>query len=473
MNAFFAVLFVIFFYIICYPFAKNLQLCGYDTKFYFVHMFKLPYDFSGKTNLVWTKRMIRLAIVYLLVLLAITLPYFILIFNFWWIALGVIIEFLLLPFIFVFTALVMHPCEAAIKKFYIKKACKVLQEFKGIKIAITGSFGKTSTKNFLAAFLKQKYKVCATPQNFNTPMGLCRTALECLKPDDEVLIIEMGARHEGDIAELMQMSQPQYGILTAIGEQHLQSFGSLEKIKKTKFELCEHMPKGGKVVFDCASEPTRELFEKFRGEKYLVGQKEGCCYIKDAKYSRRGSSFKLVIDGEEYKAKTKILGSALLSDIATAAYMAHLLGVDVKKIVETISGLSPTPHRLQLIENPFCTVIDDSYNCNLLGARQACECLKLFKGKKIVVSPGLVEQGDKQYEFNFKLGKMIACCCDEFIIMNETNKTALTKGALAGGMKKQNLHYAYSRKEQNQILKSLQEKSSVVLFENDLPDNFK
>ena len=123
MNAFFAVLFVIFFYIICYPFAKNLQLCGYDIKFYFVHMFKLPYDFSGKTNLVWTKRMIRLAIVYLLVLLAITLPYFILIFNFWWIALGVIIEFLLLPFIFVFTALVMHPCEAAIKKF-----CRNLKE---------------------------------------------------------------------------------------------------------------------------------------------------------------------------------------------------------------------------------------------------------------------------------------------------------------------------------------------------------
>lgn len=473
MNAFLSILFVIFFYIITYPMAKNLQLCGYDIKYYFAHMFKLPYEFGGKTNLVWTKRIIRLAILYFLILLAITLPYFIFVENFWWIFFGVIIEFFAVPVIFVLTALIIQPFEILIKKLYIKKACKVLDNFKGIKVAITGSFGKTSTKNFLTTFLKDRYKVCATPKNFNTPMGLCRTVLENLKPTDEILIIEMGARHEGDIAELMKMSKPQFGILTAVGEQHLQSFGSLEKIKKTKFELCEHMPKSGKVVFDGASDNTKELFEKFRGEKYLVGVSGGCCYIKDEKFSRKGSSFKIVIDGEEFKAKTKILGSEMLNDIAVAAYMAYLLGVESEEIIEKISLLIPAPHRLQLIENPFCTIIDDSYNSNLLGAQQACECLKLFKGKKIVVSPGLVEQGDKQYELNYKLGKKIASCCDEFLIMNETNKIALTKGAIAGGMKKQNLHYAYSRKEQAEVLKKLQEKSSVVLFENDLPDNFK
>lgn len=473
MNAFLSILFVIFFYIITYPMAKNLQLSGYDIKYYFVHMFKLPYEFGGKTNLVWTKRIVRLAILYFLILLAITLPYFIFVENFWWIFFGVIIEFFAVPVIFVLTALIIQPFETLIKKLYIKKACKVLDNFKGIKVAITGSFGKTSTKNFLTTFLKDRYKVCATPKNFNTPMGLCRTVLENLKPTDEILIIEMGARHEGDIAELMKMAKPHFGILTAVGEQHLQSFGSLEKIKKTKFELCEHMPKSGKVVFDGASDNTKELFEKFRGEKYLVGVSGGCCYIKDEKFSRKGSSFKIVIDGEEFKAKTKILGSEMLNDIAVAAYMAYLLGVDSEEIIEKISSLIPAPHRLQLIENPFCTIIDDSYNSNLLGAQQACECLKLFKGKKIVVSPGLVEQGDKQYELNYKLGKKIASCCDEFLIMNETNKIALTKGAIAGGMKKQNLHYAYSRKEQAEVLKKLQEKSSVVLFENDLPDNFK
>lgn len=453
--------------------AKNLQLCGYDIKYYFVHMFKLPYEFGGKTNLIWTKRIVRLAILYFLILLAITLPYFIFVENFWWIFFGVIIELFAVPVIFVLTALIIQPFETLIKKLYIKKACKVLDNFKGIKVAITGSFGKTSTKNFLTTFLKDRYKVCATPKNFNTPMGLCRTVLENLKPTDEILIIEMGARHEGDIAELMKMAKPQFGILTAVGEQHLQSFGSLEKIKKTKFELCEHMPKSGKVVFDGASDNTKELFEKFRGEKYLVGVSGGCCYIKDEKFSRKGSSVKIVIDGEEFKAKTKILGSEMLNDIAVAAYMAYLLGVESEEIIEKISLLIPAPHRLQLIENPFCTIIDDSYNSNLLGAQQACECLKLFKGKKIVVSPGLVEQGDKQYELNYKLGKKIASCCDEFLIMNETNKIALTKGAIAGGMKKQNLHYAYSRKEQAEVLKKLQEKSSVVLFENDLPDNFK
>ena len=472
MNAFLAILFVIFFYIISYPFAKNLQLCGYDIKHFICNFFKLPYAFFGKTSLIWTKRIVRFAIMHFAILLAITLPYFILISNFWWILLGVTCEFLLLPAIFILSASIMQPCESAIKNFYIKKACKILENFKGIKIAITGSFGKTSTKNFLAEFLRKKYKVCVTPKNYNTPMGLCKTVLENLKADDEILIIEMGARRKGDIKQLMQMAKPNFGIITAIGEQHMQSFCNLENIKSTKYELCEHMCKNGKVVFDVSSESTEQLFQKYKGKKYAVGQ-GGDCSVKNVKCSRNGSSFKLCIDGECHAAKTKILGRALIDDIAVAACMAHLLGVETKSIVSTISSLLPVPHRLQLLENPFCTIIDDSYNSNLLGARQACECLKLFKGKKIVVSPGLVEQGDKQYELNFKLGKMIAGCCDEFVIMNEVNKTALTKGALAGGLKKGKLHYAYSRSEQKQILKTLQEKSCVVLFENDLPDNFK
>ena len=473
MNGALAAIFVIFFYIISYPHAKNFQLCGYNIKYCLIHFYTLPYEFKGKNKLIFTKRMVRLCVFYLLVLLAITVPYFVLLDNFWWIALIAVLEFVFLNGIFLLCGIILQPVESLIKKSYIRKAKKKLVNFKGIKIAITGSYGKTSTKNFLAQMLGEKYEVCVTPKNYNTPMGLCKTALEVLNDEDEVLIVEMGARHRGDIAELMDMLAPSYGILTAIGEQHLETFGSLENIKKTKFELCEHMNKDGIVVFDGSNEITAELYEKYGGEKYLIAAGDSLVKVQPISYSSKGTTLKIELNEKTFEVTTPIIGKFMLSNLATAAAMALILNVSENKILRVIKSLRPAPHRLELIENSFCTIIDDSYNSNLSGGEQACECLKLFDGKKIVVSPGLVEQGEKQYELNFKLGKIIGSSCDEFIIMNETNKTALSQGALAAGLSEQNLHFALTRKQQTEILKSIQERGSVVLFENDLPDNYK
>lgn len=473
MNGALAAIFVIFFYIISYPHAKNFQLCGYNIRYCLMHFYTMPYEFKGKNRLIFTKRMVRLCVLYLIVLVAITLPYFLLLNNFWWIALICVIEFVFLNGIFLMCGLILQPIENCIRKMYIRKATKKLREFKGIKIAITGSFGKTSTKNFLAQMLSQSYKVCVTPKNYNTPMGLCKTALEVLQSDDEVLIVEMGARHEGDIAELMDMLLPDYGILTAVGEQHLESFGSLDNIKKTKFELCEHMSKDGIVVFDGDNEITAELFEKFEGRKILAGDEDSPIRMLSATYTPQGTTMKLLINKKEHTLTTAIVGKFMLSNIITAAAMALTLNVSENKVLKAIKNLRSSPHRLQLIENTFCTILDDSYNSNLGGVEQACECLRLFGGKKIVISPGLVEQGSKQYELNYKCGKIIGESCDEFIVMNEVNKTALSQGAIAAGLSEERLHFAVTRKEQAEILKTIQERGSVVLFENDLPDNFK
>lgn len=473
MNAALAIIFVIFFYIISYPHAKNFQLGGYNIRYCLSHFYTLPYEFKGKNRLIFTKRMVRLCALYLFVLLAITLPYFILLNNFWWIALICVIEFAFLNAIFLGCALVIQPVENAIKKMYIKKATKKLRNFKGIKIAITGSFGKTSTKNFLSQMLSENYRVCITPKNYNTPMGLCKSALEILKEDDEVFIVEMGARHEGDIAELMQMLEPDFGILTAVGEQHLETFGSLENIKKTKFELCEHMCKDGLVIFDGDNEITAELYENFSGRKILAGGEGSLVKMLSATYTPQGTTMKLEINKKERSLTTSIIGKHMLSDIITASCLALELNVSENKIIKAIKNLRPAPHRLELIESAFCTIIDDSYNSNLSGLEQACECLKLFSGKKIVISPGLIEQGTKQYELNYKCGKIIGAVCDEFIVMNEVNKTALSQGAIAAGLSEEKLHFASTRKEQTEILKSIQERGSVVLFENDLPDNIK
>lgn len=472
MNVAFSIIFLIFYFLSTYPLAKNFQLCGYDITYFFKHFFAFSCCLCGKNKLIFTKRMIRLVVIYFAILAAITIPYFLTLNSFWWIALCIIVEFVLLPFIFLLSAAIMQPVESAIKKSYLKKAKRKLLSFKGKKIAITGSFGKTSTKNFLAQILRTKYSVCVTPKNYNTPMGLCKTALEELKDDDEILIVEMGARRKGDIAELMQMLQPTYGILTSIGDQHLETFGDLQTIIATKNELCEHMCKGGTVVFDCSNENTRQCFDGYFGDKTQANVVGGVRF-EDIRYTKNGCECKIFLNEQSYNVELNIIGEKLLADLACAASMALRLGMNEEQILNSLPQIVSSPHRLELIHSDFCTIIDDSYNSNFDGAVQACECVQLFDGKRIIVSPGLVEQGEKQYELNFKLGKVIGGSCDEFVIMNETNKTALFEGAKAAGMREGNLHFAQSRKQQADILKSIQKKGSVVLFENDLPDNYR
>ncbi len=473
MSIFFAFLFSIFFFLISYPFAKNLQLSGYNIAFQFTHYFDLPQQFGGKNKLMFTKRMIRTIILYIMLLLSINLSIFLLIHQFWIIALCMIFELILTQALFLLCALILLPFENFIKKSYVNKAKNILKNFRGIKIAITGSFGKTSTKNFLYQILKERFSVCTTPKNYNTPMGLCKTAIEFLKDDDEILIVEMGARKRGDISELMEMLKPTYGIMTAIGEQHLETFKSVEEIKKTKYELCEHMCNGGFIVFDCSNELTCELYDKYHGEKKCCLQKQGFSYLEDLCVSPPGSRFKLHLGKKTVEIKTQIIGELILNDFVLASTMAYILGVDEQTIAKVAKKLKPFPHRLQIIETPISTIIDDSYNSNLNGAEQALKVVSMFNGQKIVITPGFIEQGERQYELNYKFGKMIASVCDELIIMNKVNQTALYMGAKVGGLKEAKIHFAKSRSTQVEILHSILQKGSVVLFENDLPDNIK
>lgn len=472
MNAVFATIFIVLFYLMSYPMAKNFQLCGYDIKYFFKHFFAFSFNFFGKNKLIFTHRMIRLAILYFVVLVGITSCYFFLIVNLWWIIFCVSIEFTLLPVIFLLSAAIISPIETLIKKRYVRRAQKKLKSFSGKKIAITGSFGKTTTKNFLVQILQKKYKVCATPKNYNTPMGLCKTVLEELKGDDEILIVEMGARHKGDIAELMRMLRPTYGILTAIGQQHLESFGDVQTIVATKNELCEHMCSGGMIVFDCANEHAMALYDHYPKPK-LAANVEGGVRFDDIKYISSGCECRIIIDNDSHALKLGVIGSEILKDLACAVAMSLKLGIAKGELLDILPHLKPAPHRLELIQGKFSTIIDDSYNSNMSGAMQACECVQLFDGKRIIISPGFVEQGDKQYELNFKLGKLIGLSCDEFILMNEVNKNALFAGAVAAGLRQDKIHFAQNAKQREELIKEIQICGCVILFENDLPDSYK
>ena len=455
-----------------YIFVKTYQLNAYDINKFIKCVFDLNLSFGDKSKLVFTKRLFRFEIGLLLFAYGIFL-----IINFYLRSvIGIVLTYyiflIFMPFSMSFVHFLLLPIEIIIKKTYIFKAKKKLSKYKIIKIGITGSYGKTSTKNILTALLEKEYKVCCTPKNFNTEMGITKTILENLD-DHDIFIAEMGARHKGDIEVLAKMVRPNYGILTTIGPQHIETFKNLQTIEATKNELSLNLEENGVMIFNGDSKSTQKLYTMFPGEKYLACDKNGFSYADNIKIDSNGSAFELIINGEVMIVKTKLLGRCNINNIVTAATLAYILGIKKEDIVSAIYSLPPIPHRLEILKNDYSTIIDDSYNSNMIGAKEALEVLSKFEGSKIVVTPGFVEMGSEQSIMNFKLGGLIADVADYIIIMDDVNKNQILSGAIAHNFDKQKIYFACTRKKQKEILSLITTKNCVILFENDLPDNYK
>lgn len=455
-----------------YLFIKTYQLSGYKISLFLDSVLSLNLSFGDKNKLNFTKRMLRFIGFYSILSIGIIFVIFFFLNNVWLIILDLALLFFFQPFVLALSHYILLPFELLIKNYYMARAKRKLGKKDIIKIGITGSFGKTSTKNILTHILEKQYKVCATPKNFNTEMGLSKTILETLD-DHDVFVAEMGARHTGDIEILAKMVKPGYAIITSIGAQHIETFRTLENIENTKFELAKGVKENGIVIFNADSPSTRKLYERFKGEKYLTCEEDSFAYAKNIETSSSGSKFELIIDGKKMSVQTKLLGKFNINNIVTASALAYLLGITENDIVSAIKTLAPTPHRLEIIKNEYCTVIDDSYNCNIIGSKQAMEVLGSFEGTKIVVTPGIVELGTEQSQANFKLGTYIADVADYIIIMNNVNKNELFSGAISHNFRKERIYFAETRKKQKEILAKLTCKNAVILFENDLPDNYK
>lgn len=455
-----------------FMFIKTYQLNGYNIKIFIKKIFELNLAFGDKSKLVITKRILRFEIG----LLIFAYGLFLLINTYLKSVVGIVLIYslvlILTPFSITFVHFLLFPLEILIKKVYILKAKKKLSKYKIVKIGITGSYGKTSTKNILTTILEKEYKVCCTPKNFNTEMGITKTILEKLD-DHDIFIAEMGARHKGDIEVLAKIVKPDYGILTTIGAQHLETFKNLQTIEETKNELPVYLKDNGVMIFNGDSKSTKKLYTAFTGEKYLACDKNGYSYADNINTNSNGSNFDLIINGELMQVKTKLLGRCNIDNIVTAATLAYILGISKEDIVSAIFSLIPTPHRLELLKNGYSTIIDDSYNSNLIGAQEALNVLSKFEGRKIVITPGFVEMGSEQSNANFKLGGLIADVADYIVIVDEVNKNQLLSGAIAHNFDRQKIFFASTRKKQKEILSLITTKDCVILFENDLPDNYK
>ncbi len=471
MSFFYAFLVLICMLGLSYFHMKTYQLDGYNIGQFFNHALSLQLAFGKKNRLIFTKRVIRFICTYVIVIYALLAIIFVFSSHWLLILMDIVLLLLLIPFFIILIHYLLYPIELLIKKYYMHKASKKLAVKNCIKIGITGSFGKTSTKNILYEILSKQYKVCVSPANYNTEMGLTKTILEKLD-DDDILIAEMGARKRKDIEILTRFINPDYAILTTVGGQHLDSFKTLENIENTKFELLEYMKQDGIAVINGDSKSGLKLYQRCKVAKFLTCTSNSYAYAKDIVMSENGSEFTLVLDGNELNVKTKLLGKCNIDNIVTATALGYILKIGLEDIKDAIFNLEPTPHRLELIKNEHMCIIDDSYNSNLIGATEALSVLTKFEGRKIVITPGFVEMGQEQDSSNFRLGAEIADSCDYVIIMNELNKHQILAGLISHNFNQKRVFFAKTRKEQTEILKKLSCEKCVVLFENDLPDNF-
>lgn len=385
---------------------------------------------------------------------------------------------LLSNFVVLLANVVNTPLEKYITRWYYNDAKRIIESHKSLTIiGVTGSFGKTSTKNYLAGILSEKYNVLVTPGNFNTLLGVVRTIREHLRPYHQVFIVEMGAKQQGDIKEICDLVHPQIGILTAVGEMHLETFKSFENIQKTKHELIDSLPENGLAVlnFDSAGvRDYRDIKSKCRVVTYGVENENVSLRAENIVYGAAGVSF-TCNGGEVYD--SKLLGSGNLLNILASIAVAGELQVPVNKQKSAIARLRPVEHRLSMRRANGVTVLDDAYNSNPTGAAMAIDVLRGFVvgdgNKRIIITPGFVEMGARQYDANRALGRHIAKGCDYAIIVNATNREAIAGGIADEGFPADKVYKADNLADAHAHLATILRVGDVVLYENDLPDNFK
>ena len=369
-----------------------------------------------------------------------------------------------------------HPIEAGVSRYYINDAKRKLREVKGLTvIGVTGSYGKTSVKFYLQTLLQDRFNVLVTPESYNTPMGVVRTIRESLKPTHEIFVCEMGARHVGDIKEICDIVHPRHGIITSVGPQHLETFFNMENIKNTKFELADALPADGMLFLNGDNEDIQDKAAGYQNKIFYYSEGNGAGYCaSDLKLSRLGTEFTVTApDGESERFQMRLVGAHNVINVMGAIAVAHSLGISLKELRVPVRRIEPVEHRMQLREHGAVTVIDDAYNSNPVGSKAAVETLAMFEGVRILITPGMVELGEKEAEYNYKFGTYAADCCDYILLVGKKHTEPIREGVLSKGFPEEKclvydrleeaVSYAYAIREQAH---------KYILLENDLPDNY-
>lgn len=376
---------------------------------------------------------------------------------------------------------VMYPVEASFRRYYIRSAKHVFSQIPGLQVvAVTGSYGKTSTKEIIAHVLSKRYRVLKTPQSFNTIMGICKVMREQLKPEHEVFVVEMGTYKEGEIAQLCELIPPRIGVLTAIGPQHLERFKTVERVAEAKYELMRALPDDGIGIFNGDDPICRRLAERpapFATRLYGLEPSEQplTAWATDIVVTEHGTEFDVsTAHGETTRFVTQLLGQHNVFNILAAVVVGMESGFTLQEIADAVASLEPVEHRLQRIEGAGgVIVIDDAYNANPAGVRTALEVLRSFPGgRKILITPGMVELGDAEEREHRQMGLLAADVCDYVILVGPTQTRSIADGLRAKNYPEDRLAVVQDLDEATRYLQTIVHSGDVVLFENDLPDTY-
>lgn len=477
---FISMIIIIAAYIIDNEYSKTLVF--FSLIFYLLETMRLFNSYrleKIKKPLVITKRVKRLLVTTTIVYILPLLLYFIDESNF---LLILVIESIMTYFSYIVLLIcniINKPVEKIVYIHFERLAHFKLKSMSNLKvIGITGSYGKTSSKNILADILNVKYITRPTPKNLNTEYGLMMTINNYLDKFDEVFIAEMGAYKQGEIKKLCDMVHPKYAILTRIGLAHLETFKSPENIQKTKFELVESLPSDGIAILN-RDDPKQVSYNiKSKCKKIWIGidNKDSDIYASDIKCSNKGSTFNVIFKGDpkKYLFETKLLGNYNIYNILAGIALGKEFGIDINDLKQGVKKAKATEARLELKNFGYMYQINDAYNSNPLGAKMALDVLNMMPGLKVIVTPGMVELGEKEKELNHIFGNQISDVCDKVILVGEKNTRPIFEGLIEKSYNKDNIFVVKTVYDAYNLLKTMKtDKEIYALFENDLPDTYK
>jgi len=334
---------------------------------------------------------------------------------------------------------------------YKKEAKKKLSGMKNLQIvAITGSYGKTSIKNFVAQILSKKFKVYATPRSVNTLGGIMADVNNALAEDTEIYVCEAGARQRGDIYDITTFVEPQTVVVGKVGAAHIEYFKSLKNIIATKLEIMQSPRLERAFIHTSVTDEPHDKVTFFGDD------------VLNVNATLDGIDFDLNIDGEVLKFHTDILGEFQTMNIAVAVKIAKHFGMSNEEIVKAVARLEPVEHRLQMIKAGGKIILDDGYNGNIDGMLEGIRLCSLHEGRKVIVTPGLVESTD---ELNLKLIDAINEVFDMVIVTGALNAQLFEKN-----LKVHNKIMLANKAVLTEVLGSQTKAGDIILFANDAPN---
>ena len=384
--------------------------------------------------------------------------------------LGAAVAAIAFPFVVDVALVVLAPVEARLGARYVDDARAKLDKVRPRVVAVTGSFGKTSTKEHIRDLLGDRYLVGASPASFNNRLGLARAVNEHLQPGTEVFVAEMGMYAEGEIRALCEWLPPEIAVLTAVGPVHLERLGSIEAIVRAKAEIFERAPVAVVNVDDARLAAVADDLTQRGVRVRRCGTTDAPNLDVALVPTPDGAMARLVVDGAEHTVR---LGDGThASNLACAVAVARELDVAPDRIVARLDRLAVPTHRLEVrTSERGVTVIDDTFNANPDGARHALDLLARVDtaGRRVVVTPGMVELGAAQADANEQFARLATATADTLVVVGRTNRAALLRGAGNGAT---TVECVPNRDRGTAWVRTTLGSGDAVLYENDLPDHY-